>query len=75
MADEFATVDEHVKVLEAQFGGAFEREPLADGTVVVRLRSQNGDALAGTGATTAEAVRHLGKRVAAFTAAMQQDGV
>jgi hypothetical protein len=74
MADEteYPTVADRVRALEAQFGGTFERTPRADGQIVARLVSPNGDAIAGVGATTKDAVANLAVRVKAFAAALAE---
>ena len=59
------TLADHVAALEQAYGGAFEREPMAD-AVVVRLRHPSGEVIAASGATTADAVAALDRRVAAF---------
>lgn len=65
-----ATLSDRVATLQAAHGGEFEREPTADGSVVVRLKQQNGEVIAAAGATTADAVSALEIRVAAFAAAL-----
>jgi hypothetical protein len=65
-----ATLSDRVAAIQATHGGAFERQPMADGTIVVRLVQSSGEVIAGTGATTADAVASLERRVAAFAAAL-----
>lgn len=64
------TTADRVTALQAAHGGEFERYPQSDGVIVVRLRQSTGEVIAGTGATTADAVASLERRVAAFTAAL-----
>lgn len=54
--------------LEAQYQAKSTRQVREDGTVVLALELENGDRIAGRGATTAEALTHLEARVAKFAA-------
>lgn len=64
------TLSERVALLQSANGGEFERQPMDDGTIVVRLKLANGEVIAAAGATTADAVAALELRVAAFSAAL-----
>lgn len=64
------TLTERLAALQAAHGGEWEREPMSDGTIVVRLKQSTGEVIAGSGATTADAVASLESRVAAFAAAL-----
>ena len=70
MSTESAPLADRVKVIEAVYGGEFERQPQDDGTVTVRVRRSTGEVMAGNGATTLDAVTELETRVNAFITAL-----
>lgn len=65
------TLADRLNALAAKHGGAWTRTPHPDNTVAVHLLLADGTVLAGTGATTADAVAQLEQRVAKYAATVE----
>lgn len=52
------TLDERLKVLTGD-DSTYERQPMEDGTIRMRITKADGDTVSGNGATTEEAVANL----------------
>lgn len=71
MAKAPLTLADRLNALAAQYGGAWTRTPHPDGSIAVRLILADGAVIAGTGATTSDAVTQLERRVPAYFAALE----
>lgn len=58
------TLADRLAALSATHGATWDRTPKPDGSIVVRLHLPSGDVVAGTGATTADAVADVERKAA-----------